>query len=87
MGLDADIYFYRTRSGMEVDLILKVAKGILGFEIKCREAVDFSDRGSLRSFARALGNEWIGGGVIYRGNRLFQMDDNIWAIPSYRLFS
>ena len=70
-----------------VTLYLMKSKNNLFFWIKCREKVDYSDTRSLRSVANALGNEWIGGGVIYRGDRLFQMEKNIWAIPSYRLFS
>jgi len=33
---EVDVYFYRTRSGNEVDLLLETSSGIIGIEIKSR---------------------------------------------------
>jgi predicted AAA+ superfamily ATPase len=85
MGSATEMFFYRTRSGMEVDCLLKMHAGICGLEIKNRERITGADATSLRILGTALGNEWLGGIVVYRGNRIIDMGENIWAVPSWRL--
>jgi hypothetical protein len=81
------LYFYRTRSGLEIDLLLETNQGIIGMEIKSRETVTRSDIRPLRDVAAGLGSEWRGGIVIYRGNEIRKIaEPSIWAVPSRRLF-
>jgi len=81
------LYFYRTRSGLEVDLLLETNQGIIGMEIKSRETVTRSDTRPLQDVAAGLGSEWRGGIVIYRGNEIRKIaEPSIWAVPSRRLF-
>ena len=84
---NADLFFYRTRSGMEIDLLIETGTGVFGFEIKARDSVHRADTTALRKVVNAFGDEWRGGGVIYRGNRLHPLDKGLWAIPSWRLLS
>jgi len=85
--LDLEIYFYRTRSGMELDLLLDTEKGFMGMEIKSRHTVVQKDIRAMREIAAKLGSKWLGGIVIYRGNEIKQIGEpGIWAIPSRRLF-
>jgi uncharacterized protein len=85
--LDLEIYFYRTRSGMELDLLLDTEKGFLGMEIKSRQAVVQKDMTAMKEIAAKLGSKWLGGIVIYRGNEIKQIGEpGLWAIPSRRLF-
>ncbi|MFH1981871.1 MAG: ATP-binding protein [Pseudomonadota bacterium] len=84
---DLDVYYYRTRSGLEVDLLLENAQGVIGIEIKSRETISGPDTSALKAVALALGDRWRGGLVIYSGRRIERIaDPNIWAIPSRRLF-
>lgn len=86
-GLEAEVYFYRTRSGMEIDLLIETPSGILGIEIKSRPSVARKDFTSMAAVAEALAEKWRGGLVIYTGNRVMRLSDPaIWAIPSRRLF-
>jgi len=79
--------FYRTRSGLEVDLLLETNLGIIGMEIKSRETVTPSDTRPLRDVAAGLGSDWRGGIVIYRGHEIRKIaEPSIWAVPSRRLF-
>lgn len=81
------LYFYRTRSGLEVDLLLETNQGIIGMEIKARETVAPSDTRPLRDVAHGLGEAWRGGIVIYRGHEIRKIaEPSIWAVPSRRLF-
>ncbi len=85
--IDSEIYYYRTRSGMELDLLLESEKGIIGMEIKSREKVVNKDTRVMKEIASILGSKWLGGIVVYRGNEIRQISEpNIWAVPSKRLF-
>jgi predicted AAA+ superfamily ATPase len=81
----ADLTFYRTRSGLEVDLFLSTAAGIWGLEVKASARLGPSDSRGLRDVARALGPRWRGGLVIYRGQTMERLGQNLWAVPVERL--
>jgi len=84
----AEVYFYRTRSGLELDILLKTRAGIIGIEIKSRNKVYRSDTRAMREVAFGLKEKWRGGLVVYRGDEIKKIaEPNIWAIPSYRLFA
>lgn len=84
---DADIYFYRTRSGLEVDVLLQTEHGIIGMEVKARKVIFPVDIRSLKEVALKLKKDWKGGLVVYQGNEIKKISEpEIWAIPSRRLF-
>jgi hypothetical protein len=84
---EINLYFYRTRSGMEVDLIIETENGLIGAEIKSRATAVRSDASAMREIAKQIGTRWLGGLVIYNGKKIFQLcEPDIWAIPSRRLF-
>jgi len=84
---DGELTFYRTRAGMEVDLLLENEAGLVGMEIKSRQVVSEKDARSLKSVAEALGTQWRGGIVICGGDRISKIaSPDIWAVPSRRLF-
>jgi predicted AAA+ superfamily ATPase len=84
---DVEINFYRTRSGLEVDLLLTTPHGVWGMEAKAGRKLAPADWRGLREVGRALGDRWLGGLVIYRGTTIEQLDENIWAIPAERLLA
>ncbi len=85
---NSELFFYRTRSGLEIDVLLQTPSGYVGMEIKGREQVYASDTTALKKVAAALGNKWRGGLVIYRGKKIAHLGEpDIWAIPSWRLFT
>jgi hypothetical protein len=84
---EAELYFYRTRAGMEIDLLLESPAGVIGIEIKSRPTVSEKDAASLRALAQTLSGKWRGGLVLYTGDRITRIDSpDIWALPSMRLF-
>jgi predicted AAA+ superfamily ATPase len=84
---NAEIFFYRTRSGMELDLLLNTENGFIGVEIKGRKMIARSDFRPMKEIAAALKKKWIGGLVIYRGDEIRKLSEpEIWAVPSRRLF-
>jgi len=85
--LDLEVFFYRTRSGMELDLLIQTETGFIGMEIKSRQTVVQKDTRVMKELASRLGTKWLGGIVVYRGNEIRQVDEpEIWAVPSRRLF-
>jgi predicted AAA+ superfamily ATPase len=83
-----EIYFYRTRSGLELDILLQTKKGMIGMEIKARSSVAPADLRPMREVAQGLGKEWRGGLVVYLGNSIRKVGEpNLWAVPSRRLFT
>jgi predicted AAA+ superfamily ATPase len=88
-GENVQLYFYRTRSGLEVDLLLQLPQGVLGFEIKSSREIVAKDFRPLREVGTALGSEWRGGIVVTRGTQIERLDEtgNIWSVPVHRLLA
>jgi predicted AAA+ superfamily ATPase len=84
----ADLFFYRTRAGLEIDLLLKTARGIIGIEIKSSRRVNRADFRSLIAVANSVKDRWLGGVCVYRGDVIDKVaEPSIWAVPSYRLLT
>ncbi len=84
--LDTRLYFYRTRSGMEIDFMLETKYGIVALEVKNRDTVSSSDFSKLKRIAESGITSWCGGIVVYRGNKIQKFGNGLWAVPSFRLF-
>ncbi|HVE45017.1 MAG TPA: ATP-binding protein [Gammaproteobacteria bacterium] len=81
-----ELYFYRTRSGLEVDLLMQTSHGLIGVEIKSRQECAGKDATPLQQIAAQLGEEWRGGLIVYGGNSIKRIaEPNIWAVPFWRL--
>ncbi len=83
--LPVDLYFYRTRSGLEVDLLAATAHGIWTFEMKQGAQLSSSAWSGMGEVGAALGKEWRGGIVIYSGTSIQKLGANLWAVPVERL--
>ena len=87
MQRPASMHFYRTRSGLELDMLLKINERIIGIEIKNRDTIAVSDLRPMKAVADGLGKLWGGGLLIYNGDRIGKIAEPcIWMIPSRRLF-
>lgn len=82
---DAELAFYRTRSGLEVDLLITTPHGVWGIEAKTARRLDSSAWRPMRDVGRALGDRWRGGLVVYGGLTLERLAENVWAVPAARL--
>jgi predicted AAA+ superfamily ATPase len=80
-----DLAFYRTRSGLEVDLLLTTPHGVWGIEAKSGIHLAPASWRNLREVGQALGRRWRGGLVVYAGNALQRLAENVWAVPVERL--
>ncbi|MCC6543149.1 MAG: DUF4143 domain-containing protein, partial [Nitrospirae bacterium] len=85
---DVEIFFYRTRSGLELDLLLSTENGFIGIEIKGRKTIIPADIRPMKEVAAALQRKWLGGLLIYSGDEITKLSDpDIWAVPSRRIFT
>jgi predicted AAA+ superfamily ATPase len=85
-GSEMRLFYYRTRSGLEADVLIETANGVIGIEIKMREKTGRSDAAGLRRVAEGAGSRWLGGLVVHGGTRLEPLSDpDIWSVPAIRL--
>jgi predicted AAA+ superfamily ATPase len=83
--LPVDLAFYRTRSGLEVDLLVTTSDGVWGIEAKAASRLGASDWRPLKEVGEVLGKAWRGGLVAYSGTSIKRLDHQIWAVPVDRL--
>ena len=77
-GRDAEIFFWRTRAGTEVDFVVYGAAGLQAFEVKHAARVQARDLRPLRAF-RADYPE-AEAALLYRGRERLRID-GIWCLP------
>ena len=77
-GDDAELYFWRTRSGVEVDFVVYGARGVQAFEVKNASRVDAKDLRGLRAFREDYPEAQAA--LLYRGSDRLRMGD-IWCLP------
>lgn len=83
LGIGAELFYWRTESGNEVDLIVKRGKKVIGIEIKARTSWKNQDHYGLKTL---LQEKKINTGIgIYMGNDSLQVDKNIRVIPLNQL--
>lgn len=74
-----EIYFWRTKSKLEVDFVLYGPNGLIAFEIKATEKIRTKDLNGLNAFkedypvARCF--------LLYMGKRAMQMENEITVLP------
>lgn len=88
LSLEAELSFYRSRSGLEVDLLADTPMGLLAFEIKARESASPVDFRPLRLLAERVGKRLLASFVVTSGGSLTRGPDDgpFWSIPFHRLF-
>lgn len=73
-------YFYRTGTGLEIDLVIDRGQKRSGFEIKCATSVSTSDTVNLQQgLADGIIHE---GFVVYSGSEAFPLAKDIMAVPA-----
>ena len=75
---DADVHFWRTRAGAEVDFVVYGESGLQAFEVKNARKVHSADLRSLRTFRDDHPEAETA--VLYRGSERMRIDD-IWCLP------
>lgn len=74
------LYFLKAHSGMEIDVIIETAQINIAVEIKSSKKAWQQDGRHIKTFQK-LSNKKTVGVVLYRGNAIIGLDENIYAIP------
>jgi len=75
---DADVHFWRTRAGAEVDFIVYGESGLQAFEVKNSRQVHSADLRSLRAFRNDYPEAEAA--ILHRGSERSRIGD-IWCLP------
>lgn len=76
------LFHYRTRDGMEVDIVLENRAGeIVAIEVKAASSVTGKDFSGLRHLERKLGSRFTAGIVLYTGADVVPFGPNLAAMP------
>lgn len=76
------LFYWRTASGQEVDIVLEDSAGhLVGIEVKAGATLGESDVRGLEALAQAAGKRWIRGIVLYTGADVIPFASNLHGIP------
>ena len=76
----ARLYFWRTRSGQEVDFVFEHGRRVVAIEVKLSKSAQFRDTKGLRAFL-AERPQTAMGVLLYAGAEIIQLDEKILALP------
>jgi uncharacterized protein len=80
-GIDPQIYFWRTSTGSEVDIIVEVSGKLVPIEVKLSATPRPAMAGSIKSFQEDFGKTASSGYIIHPGGVRFPMGGNVTALP------
>ena len=81
----AEILFWRTHSGEEVDFLIEVGGRLLPIEVKAAGRVTPRDARHLQTFRAEYGDAVLGGLVLYGGEEVFWLAEGILAVPWWKV--
>jgi len=85
---EPELFFWRTASGQEVDLVLEDRAGrIAGVEVKASATLAAGDVRGLQALAQAAGPRWLRGVVLYTGTEVIPFAKNLHGVPLGRLWA
>jgi predicted AAA+ superfamily ATPase len=78
----ASMYHYRTRDGVEVDIILEDRRNrVVAIEIKASATVTAADFRGIDHLGKRIGDDLHAGVVLYTGERPVSFGPGRWALP------
>ena len=81
------LFHYRTRTGVEVDLLLEDASGnVVGIEVKCAASLTKRDLWGLNSLREIAGSRFVRGLILYNGVDVVSFGNDIFAVPLSQLW-
>jgi predicted AAA+ superfamily ATPase len=80
-GIDPQVYFWRTSTGSEVDIVIEYSGKLVPIEVKLSATPRPSMGGSIKSFQEDFRKRALSGYVIHPGNVRFPMGSNVTALP------
>lgn len=82
----AELCYWRTASGEEVDLVIETGGSLLPIEVKASARPRLADAVHLRSFRQEYGKRARAGLLVHTGSTLEWLAPDVLAVPWWRLF-
>lgn len=77
-----ELFHYRDRNGLEVDLVLELADGrVIAVEVKAASSFRRGQFAALRSLRDALGDRFLAGFVLARSRTGYHFGDRLYGAP------
>ena len=87
-NLKPSLYFFRTHSGSEVDLVIESPSGdIVTVEVKSAASVSASDFRGAKLIREMVPDQFRRGIVLYRGTDVVRFADDLFGVPVRRVYS
>ena len=80
-GEDARVYFWRTRAGTEVDLVVETAGGLVPIEVKLSATPRPKMAASIQAFQRDMQDAALPGYVVHPGDIHLPLGPGVTALP------
>lgn len=74
-------FHYRDKDKVEVDIVIERGASVAGAEVKAGSTVKESDFRGLRKLAKATGDHFAGGVVLYDGETCVSFGERLYAVP------
>jgi hypothetical protein len=81
IGESSPLYFWRDKTGNEIDLIVDFGTRLLPIEIKSAKTFSPSFRDGINRWLKLKGNSATGGRIIYTADHVIGKDDAIQVVP------
>ena len=80
-GLEPQVYFWRTSTGAEVDIIVESAGKLVPIEVKLSATPRPAMASSIKTFQEDFGNKALPGYVVHPGDMRLPLGSNVTALP------
>ena len=80
-GIDPQVYFWRTSTGAEVDILIETNGKIVPVEVKLSATPRPAMASSIKTFIEDFGNKAMPGYMVHPGNVHLPLGPNITALP------
>lgn len=81
----AEVFYWRTRTGEEVDLVIEAGDCLLPIEIKAADRPRLSDAAHLRAFRSEYGDRATPGLLLHAGSTLEWLTPDVLAAPWWKV--
>ncbi|RPI08742.1 MAG: DUF4143 domain-containing protein, partial [Zetaproteobacteria bacterium] len=85
LGERAEILYWRTAVGEEVDFVVEWKGRLLAIEVKASVRVSSRDARGIMGFREEYGKAVHGGLVLYAGTEVFWLSEGVLAAPWWRV--
>lgn len=82
-----DIFHYRDKDKVEVDLVIHRGRQLAGIEIKAAATVTASDFKGLKKLKESCAEQFVAGVVFYDGENILPFGEKLFAVPISLLIS